>query len=117
MQRPVRAILIDPYARTVTEVEHDAADYKHIYTLLSGEPHDVRTFEAPIRLDGGDAIFIDEEGKLSSDERRRPFLWEGFPEPLMGRGLILGSDAEGDTQAAKITLEEAQARVKFAPDC
>lgn len=119
MPRPITAILIDPYAGTVTEVEHDADDCQHIYKLLSGEPHDVDTMTAayPEDLQPSDAIFVDDNGLLSRDERRRPFLWEGYGQPLMGRGLIVGSDSNGDTIAPKITLAEAQARVKFAPPC
>jgi hypothetical protein len=30
--RNVRAILIDPFACTVTEVEHDASDYRNIHS-------------------------------------------------------------------------------------
>jgi hypothetical protein len=119
MKRPITAILIDPYARTVSEVEHDAADYKQIYTLLSGEPHDVDTFAAvyPDDVPAGDALFVDDNGLLSSDPRRRFFRWKGYGQMLCGRALILGSDFKGDTVAPKTTLEQARAAVEFPPEC
>lgn len=42
--RPVKAILIDPFACTITEVEHDADNYPGIYDLISHESKRVDTF-------------------------------------------------------------------------
>jgi hypothetical protein len=59
--RMVKGILIYPFACTVTEVEHDASDYQNIYPHLSHESMKVGMFEI-VRLDRGDAIYVDEEG-------------------------------------------------------
>jgi hypothetical protein len=112
MPRFVKALLIDPYQGTITEVDHDASDYQNIYALLSTEAKPVSTFEAYYAggaLPEGDAIFIDEEGRLKGPNTF--FLFDG--QPLAGRGLVLGSDEKGDTQACKLTFDECAKRVEF----
>lgn len=110
MKRPVRAILIDPFKCEVTEVTHDAADYRNIYKLISHESMPVDCFTC-VYLDDGDAIFVDDEGLLKPCDRF--FKWRGYPQALAGRGLILGSDDEGDTRAAKIDIEEARKHLTY----
>ena len=115
--RNVRAILIDPFACTVTEVEHDASDYRHIYTLLSHEsmPVDCFTCAYSDRLQPGEAIYVDDNGLLKPCDRF--FVFAGYPDPLAGKGLILGSDEDGETAAATSDLDSIRARIVFAtPD-
>lgn len=121
MARMVNSILIDPYRQTVTEVDHDADNYRHIYELLSGRgypqaeadpPHPVTCFEAFYaggNLPEGDAIFIDESGRLKGAVAF--FLFDGHP--LAGRGLVLGSDAMGETAAPRITFQDVCKRVQI----
>lgn len=125
MARIVKALLIDPYRGTITEVDHDADDYRNIYAWLSGvgdptkvgdpqtnPPHTVDDFEAFYargQLPEGDAIFIDGEGMLKGPVAF--FLFDG--QPLAGRGLVLGSDNQGETQACKLTFDECADRVRF----
>lgn len=107
--RIVRGILIDPVAHTCTEVEHDADNYKDIYKLLSDEKHGLKVecFTC-VSIDTGDTIYVDDEGLLKDPEFF--FVWRDYPQPLAGRALILGSDDEGETQSAKITLDEVRRR-------
>lgn len=112
MPRFVKALLIDPYQGTITEVDHDASDYRNIYSLLSCEWHPVDTFEAYYaggQLPEGDAIFIDESGRLKGPATF--FLFDG--QPLAGMALVLGSDDQGETQACKLTFDECASRVEF----
>jgi hypothetical protein len=101
----VRAILIDPFACSVTEVEHDADDYKSMYPLLSHESMPVGTFQlvSSAMLAPGDAVFVDEEGLLKPCERW--FKIAGFQQPLAGKGLVVGSDTNGDTASARTSVE------------
>lgn len=112
--RNVRAILIDPFACTVTEVEHDASNYQHIYTLLSHEsmPVDCFTCVYSDHLAEGEVIFVDDNGLLKPCDRF--FVFADYHQPLAGKGLILGSDEYGDTVAATSDLEAIRARVIFA---
>lgn len=112
--RPVRAILIDPFACMVTEVEHDADDYTNIYRLLSHEAHPVDCFTiAPAdTLQPGEAIFVDDNGLLNNPVRF--FGFAGYHQALAGKGLILGSDSDGETAAATSRLDFIRASVIFA---
>jgi len=95
-KRMVRAILINPFACSVRPVKVDGDDYKALYPLLSHETMQVSCYEqirTPI-LHGRDSLFVDEEGMLK--DCRRFFTIEGFPQPLAGKGLVFGANAEGD---------------------
>lgn len=112
MSRIVKGILIDPFACTVTEVEHDAASYKEIYKLLSHEsmPVDCFTTATSRALDGRDSIFVDDEGLLKPCSRF--FVIRG-EQPYAGKGLVLGADREGDTISASTKLVNLRREVFF----
>lgn len=107
----MRAILIDPVAETVTEVDH-SGDYKEIYHFLSDEMHglEVDTFDA-VRINDSDTIFIDDDGLLK--DPRYFFKWQGYEQPLAGRGLILASDQEGETIGTELSLDYVKRHVSF----
>jgi hypothetical protein len=99
----MRAYLIDPALRTVTEVEYNG-DYKTIYDLI-----DCRTFQI-IHLDE-DCVYLDDEGRFKPQPHW--FILGIFPEPLCGKALILGQDEEGDSVEPKMSVERATAYVHF----
>jgi hypothetical protein len=100
----MRAILIDPYARTVTEVEHDGT----LEAMYATIPCDL--VEA-VRISEHDTLWIDEEGFLSPG---RPVYRMGEnPQGLAGRGLIFGFTGSGDTVATKISLALVTANVHW----
>lgn len=111
--RKVKAILIDPFTMTVTEVEHDADNYQGIYDLISHETMRVDTFTCAYSklLKPGDAIFVDDNGLLKPCERF--FKYAGYEQPLAGKGLVLGSDNEGDTVAAKSSVDIVRVSTMF----
>jgi hypothetical protein len=111
MTRPIKGILIDPFACTVTEVEHDASSINGIYRLLSHPSMPVSTFTI-VQLDDGDAIFVDDEGLLKTCDRF--FVWAGYHQPIAGKGLILGSNRRGDSVSCEISVDDARAMVMFA---
>lgn len=108
----MKAILIDPFNETVTEVEH-TGNYKHIYELLSHPEHPVDCFTA-VRLGNGDAIYVDDEGLLK--DPKHFFVWKGYPQPMAGKGLLLGSNDEGESISPETTLEYVKGRVSFRHD-
>lgn len=110
--RNVTAILIDPFAQTVTEVEHDADNYRDIYRLLSAPEHPVDLFTTTYSsvLAEDDAIFVDGEGLLKGPTG---FFTLPGTSTLAGRGLILGSDEEGETVGSATSIEAVRKAVTF----
>lgn len=99
------AYLIDPANQTITQVEH-SGDYRQIYALIDCETFDVA------RLNKGDGIFIDDEGMMKPNDL---FIHEDYPNPLAGKGLVLGCNFEtGESQSAQCTLEELKKKVAWA---
>lgn len=103
----MKAILIDPFTKTVTEVEY-AGEYKQICDYIQAPLFTVIKLNAE-----EDSLFIDDEGWIIDQTDQQYFWWEGYGQMLAGRGLILGTDEEGDSIAPTITLEEVQAKVRF----
>src|SRR5690242_17207904 len=115
MTRPVRAILIDPFACTVMDVEHYAGDYRNIIALLSHEVHPVGSialaFSSFLRL--GEKIYVDgDQGSVGSSVRF--FRIAGYQWPLGGKGVILGTDKRGNIVSASSSLALIAAAVTFA---
>ena len=103
----MRSILIDPFTRTITEVEY-TGNYKQIYDLIDCETYDVARIN-----EHGDGIFVDDEGLFKEGEQRF-FLYEDYHQPLAGKGLILGCDMDtGESVATTLTLAEVIDKVEF----
>lgn len=105
----MKAYLIDPWACTITEVEHDG-DFRQIYAYLSrgadltAEPNPVEVdcFDV-IRLNSiGEAAYVDDTGRYRSEQAH----WKlaTYPEPLTGRALVLGSNHAGESVAPTFPL-------------
>lgn len=105
----MKAILIDAVNREVREV-HLAEGLQAIYDLLSYPDNKVSCFDC-WRLDGEDAIYIDDEGLLKDVEHF--FIVDG-KKALAGNGLVTSHDDEGETIDVAMTVEQVEARVKFA---
>lgn len=100
----MRAILIDPEAKTITEVDYDG-NYKSIYKLIG-----CQTFTV-VGINDNESIFVDDEGLLNNPEFF--FMWRGYHQPLAGKGLILGVDDEGESVETKLTLDYVVDHVTF----
>lgn len=84
---------------------HEGYRYRPVRLRDYGNRHSVRQR-------GRHAIFLDDNGLLNDPQRF--FLIRGYPDPLAGKGLVMGSDAEGNTQAAKTPLKWLQDNIRFA---
>jgi hypothetical protein len=109
------AWLIDPFAQTVERVDLHAAvssvdELHEIYTLL-----DCQTLEsiAPLNADG-DRMLIDEDGKINGRHQEYFFcrLWPH--DPLAGRALWVGRNAEGDITSPKRALEYVRGHIAWS---
>jgi len=95
----MRAFLIDPFRQEVTEVNY-SGDYKQICKLIDADLFDVARLNAK-----GDGIFVDDEGLYAEDQRF--FQHKFYPNPLAGKGLVLGCDMDtGESASASMTLEQ-----------
>ena len=101
----MRAILIDPKAQTVTEVDH-AGGCESIYALVG-----CSTFTV-IALAGRDVMYLDDEGLLFEGEKPA-FTFGDYPQPLVGRGLIVSTDEMGEDVAADMSLAAATAATRW----
>lgn len=102
------AYLINPETRTIEPVAMTggADNLQDIYRLLAC---DIIT---AAHLDAHDAIYCDDEG-LTHGPVYQFFGVKGYPQPLAGRGLIVGIDAEGHDCAPRISLADIKARTYF----
>lgn len=96
----MKAILIDPISKTVSEVEH-AGDLESIYKLL-----DCSMFEAPIRYPNDDAMYCDEEAWMHLKEPYAGFMFPNWSYAILGKGLILGSTDEGEEADCQSSVDD-----------
>lgn len=87
----MKAILIDPSNKTVTDVDYDG-DYQKIASIIgasSGLFDVVRS--------GDDAImYIDDEGLLVNPNPHGYFRIGNFPNTFAGKGLVVGVRLDAD---------------------
>jgi hypothetical protein len=106
----IRAVLIDPYAETASErvrVVSIGGDHLKAYYDLIG--HGCNLVEAvyPDALQG-ECIYVDEEGLW---QQYAGFRIQGHHQALMGRGIVVGTDDEGNTISSLWNAHSLQARV------
>jgi hypothetical protein len=99
------AYLIDPMARSITEVEYDDSNYRNICELIDAQLFDVVRFSAT-----RDVIFVDDEGLFNP---RGFFRVDGYPSPLAGKGLVLGTNSEGESIEPGLSLEDLEGTIHF----
>ena len=107
----MKAILIDPVAKTVTDVE---PDHLHGLQQLVGG-----SIELAFNWHNGDVLYVDEDGIRHGGT---PWLFVLRPDQLLlGRGVIVGREVEGpeyprgyDNLPPTITRDEVEGLVGFA---
>lgn len=109
----MKAFLIDPENREISEVEYDGS-LQGIYDLI-----DADMFE-PVGLPNGDAIYVDENGLLTINDHPNPYtklfwLQHYHTSPLVGKGLVVSVNDEGETVSPSCSLEWLKKEVFFYP--
>lgn len=99
----MRAYLIDPYKETVTEVEHDDT-LESIYRYIEAD-----TFDVAYVAGRGGGVFVDDEGLFKRSLSAWVYL--GYHSPLVGKGLMLGCDPEGNSIGPEPRLDSVQRHV------
>lgn len=98
----MRAILINPYTKSITETSYNG----DMYRLLSWLDHRVDVVEIAGYLQGDNVLYVDEEGHFKSNKR---FFRIG-ERSFVGCALVLGSTGY---KPATIGLVELQTYIAF----
>ena len=101
----MRAILIDPFTRTVSEIETDAG-LDDLYDILQVEIITV------MQVGASHAMILDDEGLLKGKIEQEYFRLKGMDQPLAGRALIL-ADEYGESRPATLTISEVEDKVEW----
>lgn len=103
----MKAFLIDPLAKSIAAVEYNDT-LEHMYQIIRCDLVD------RVRLDADHLIWIDDGGMLVDDPGASGFFGiRGYPNPLCGRGLVIGDDGAGGNADVKITLLELRYMIGF----
>lgn len=105
----MKAIKIDPVKQEITEVEIDGT-LESIYKEL-----DCEVFTCPITLNNMDSLYVDDEG-LFVDDYNGAFYFGDYSQPLFGKGLIIGSNIEGESESVASSIRTIEKKVKFLPE-
>ena len=122
----MRAILIDPEKRTITEIEYHGPRDENDTTYLDEIRGLIgcRRFASPVQLNGSmeigfDTLRVSDDYMEDRDDPRYWFQVDADRDPprwypLAGRGLVVGIDTRGADCDASISIAELQARITFS---
>lgn len=100
----MRAILIDPTTKTVTETS--ITNWKEIAPAIEADLFDVVNIDQYRH-----SIFVDDEGLYTKTDF---FTHYDYPQPLAGKALIMGYDQNtGDSTDCTLTIEHVLNKVFF----
>ena len=104
----MKAFKIDVVTKEIIEIDCPKG-IQSIYEVLQCD-----TFACvfPALMPDGFTLYVDDEGLY----RKPPlgaFSIKGFAQVLSGHGFVVGTDEEGESADAPITLEELKAKVRF----
>lgn len=61
----------------------------------------------------GDVVMVDDEGRISGTFPKPGFRLDHYDWDLAGPGIVIGTDAEGESTAPTVTLRELRERVSW----
>lgn len=104
-----RAILIDPFNETITEVKMVDTKIQTIYALLGCELITITS------LAEGIDMVLDDEGLLKDSEKQAYFKFGIGSQPFAGKALVIATDEEGDFASLpeKVSVEKINDKVIF----
>jgi hypothetical protein len=102
----MKAIVIDPYKREITEVETDGSNAS-MYAHLQCDMFQI------VYLRKEDSLYVDEEFLINGSIL--DLAWFSMPDfhqdPIGSRGIIFGTDQEGRNISPLMTLDEVRKAV------
>jgi len=97
----MRALKINSELRIIEEVQIN--DWREISKAIG---NNCDTIAAPVQFDNNDTIYVDDEGLF------HPFnggyMFENWSYPIVGNGIIQGTDDEGESTEPITTKEELE---------
>lgn len=104
----MQAYLIDPQTWTITPV------------VIPNRPDRLKAIRQHLACDlitgismaSGDCVYVDDEGLLHGAVVDF-FTLRGYPQPLAGRGLVVGTTPDGDDASPRISLADLTSAVCF----
>ena len=100
----MKAIFVNAEDQTVTETEING--WEEIAPAIGAD------LFATVDISPTETVFVDDEGLLKNPSHF--IMFEGYPQPLAGNGLILGLNRDnGEEVSTKLTVEEVKAQVTF----
>lgn len=121
--KSIRIIKIDCRKRSVDLIEEKDWSDEKMYDLIG---HNCNFIESPWRDNNGDSLIVDEEflikqhgtyidekGVYNPNNFGFVFLPWSNKDVILGNGLIIGSDREGDTDSVKTSLADIRQRILF----
>lgn len=104
-ERGMRALLIDPVAKTVSEIDVEN-DWQAIAKAIGC------SYIEAVPIGAGHVMYVDEEGLLQNP--RQPFFETTlFPQPLCGKAIILGVKRNGDETDATVSVGKIMECVRW----
>ena len=99
-----RAYLVDPETRLISQVF--IKDYKDIQRHIGCE-----MFTMAFRLDNDDVLYVDDMGLAMKNNYFA--VLDAYDAPLAGRGLLVGSNAQGGDEDARTNILDFAIMVKW----
>lgn len=93
----MKAYLITPLERRIEAIEYDG-DWRKISPLIGAD-----LFTTVMLNREEDMVYVDDEGLINGNPHGW-FVLKGYGQPLKGKGLVLGTDVEGNSVAPTINL-------------
>lgn len=104
----MKAILIDPYQKTITETEVPDFNFKELYKLM-----DCDMIEH-VYVSDDSALLCDEEGLFKPENKKAFFALLGHPYPITGKSFMIGYDAlQGEYEDFKHPMEQVEMAVSW----
>jgi hypothetical protein len=108
-KKPILAILIDPWTRTVKQVLCTEREPLYdMYKFIDCDAVDRVVWPGGSKND----IWVDDNGLLY-EPVPATFNVRGYPQPLAGRGLVLGFTNSGRSVSTTLTIEQVTRAIQW----
>ena len=102
-----RAYLVDPTTKLISQVY--IKDYKDILRHIGCD-----MFTMAFRLDNADVMYEEANGLVDGKKHDYFAVLDAYDAPLAGRGLLVGSNAQGGDEDVRTNMLDLAMMVKWA---